>query len=60
MKCQYLMKWVISSCNALDELYVPSLFELQEYCYSKDHRKCPFYLKSIIGTNLLESSFFII
>ena len=58
MRCPHLKKWFISSCNALDKLYVPSLSELQEYCYKSDHRKCPFYLKSIIGTNVSESSFF--
>ena len=45
MKCPHLAKWVISSCNAVEKPYLPSLFELQEYCRTKDHRKCPLYLR---------------
>ncbi|MEW6109570.1 MAG: hypothetical protein AB1632_10450 [Nitrospirota bacterium] len=44
MKCPYLTKWVVSSCKACDKPYAPSLFELQEYCRSISHTKCPFYL----------------
>ncbi len=54
MKCPHLMKWVAPSCKALDRPYFPSLFELEEYCKTKDHRKCPFYLKDIVRTNKLE------
>jgi hypothetical protein len=35
--------------------YIPSLFELEEYCMSKDHRKCPFYLKGMIRERELET-----
>jgi hypothetical protein len=55
MKCPHLLKWSISSCKALDKPYVPSLFELEEYCRTKDHRKCPFYLKDAIKLDTLES-----
>ena len=48
MKCPHLIKWVISSCKALDRPYVPSLFELEEYCRTKGHRKCPFYLGDVV------------
>lgn len=48
MKCPHLIKWVISSCKALDRPYVPSLFELEEYCRTRGHRKCPFYLKDVV------------
>lgn len=47
MKCPHLIKWVISSCKAVDRPYVPSLFELEEYCRTRSHRKCPFYLREI-------------
>jgi hypothetical protein len=50
MKCPHLVKWVISSCKALESPYTPSLFELDEYCTKKDHRKCPFYLREILNT----------
>ncbi len=48
MRCPHLVKCVISACKATEISYVPSLFELEEYCKTKSHRKCPFYLKKII------------
>ena len=48
MKCPHLMKWVRASCKAFERPYEPSLFELEEYCRKKDHRKCPLYLKDIV------------
>jgi len=47
MKCPHLMKWVAPFCKALDRPYVPSQFELEEYCKTKEHRKCPFYLRDV-------------
>jgi hypothetical protein len=45
------MKWVRASCKAFERPYEPSLFELEEYCRKKDHRRCPLYLKDTIRTN---------
>ena len=45
MKCVYLRQWRVSACRANNELYVPSVFQLQEYCKTKWHKKCPFYVK---------------
>lgn len=36
-----------TACRALRAFYVPSSFEMQEYCKTNEHRKCPFYLKGI-------------
>jgi hypothetical protein len=47
MKCPYLLKWVKLSCKALNKRYTPSQFELEEYCETKEHRKCPFYLRDV-------------
>ncbi len=33
----------MSSCTALKEIYVPSIFELQECCKSDQHTMCPYY-----------------
>ena len=55
MKCPHLLKWSISSCKALGKPYVPSLFELEEYCRTKEHRKCPFYLKDVIKPDKVEN-----
>jgi hypothetical protein len=49
MKCPHLMKWVRASCEAFEKPYLPSMFELEEYCRRKDHRKCPFYLRNTIS-----------
>jgi len=57
MKCTRLIsRGKMSSCKALDKPYVPSLFELGEYCKTIDHRKCPFYLRGIICMNRIESN----
>ncbi|HEB75445.1 MAG TPA: hypothetical protein ENJ04_03740 [Nitrospirae bacterium] len=43
MKCPFLREWMASPCRAGDTPYVPSGFQLTEYCRSTDHRKCPFF-----------------
>ena len=40
-KCPYLKRWVGAHCRACTEPYYPSLFEVQEYCASKNYVKCP-------------------
>jgi hypothetical protein len=54
MKCTHLIKGRILSCKALERPYVPSLYQLAEYCRSAEHRKCPFYLETVICMNRLE------
>jgi hypothetical protein len=57
MKCTHLIaNGSISACSALDRPYVPSLFELGEYCKTVDHKKCPLYLRGIICINQAESN----
>jgi len=60
MKCPHLIKWVSFACKAGEKLYFPSHFQLQEYCKKKEHKKCPFYLKSINTEidNLISASHF--
>lgn len=43
MKCPHLLCWVIASCKAGDNPYVPSISELNEYCNGMKHEKCPLY-----------------
>ena len=31
------------SCKANREVYIPSLFELDQYCKHRQHTLCPFY-----------------
>jgi hypothetical protein len=57
MKCVHLIaSGDILACSALDKPYVPSLFELAEYCKTTDYRRCPFYLRGIICMNQAESN----
>jgi hypothetical protein len=46
MKCPHLIKWVTFACKARENPYYPSDFQVREYCKRKEHKKCPFYLKS--------------
>jgi len=43
MKCPFLKGRYMFSCSARREVYVPSTFELGEYCRSTRCRVCPFY-----------------
>jgi hypothetical protein len=45
MKCPYLIKCVIPTCEACKDLYEPTVFVIQEYCKTKYHKKCPFYVR---------------
>jgi hypothetical protein len=47
MKCPYLMKWLTFACKATKKPYSPSPFQLQEYCKTKSHKKCPFYATDV-------------
>ena len=48
MKCPHLQKWVVSVCKADADPYVPSNFQLHEYCRTKRHNKCPLYSKDMV------------
>jgi hypothetical protein len=43
MKCLFLKGRYMLSCSARREVYVPSIFELGEYCKSTRYKVCPFY-----------------
>jgi len=55
MKCPQLNHWSVAACKILDEIYVPSEFQLQEYCRSKKHKKCPFYARLNAGKEIMPS-----
>ncbi len=44
-KCQYLSGKYMRFCSVSREPYVPSAFELGEYCATGRHQMCPFYQK---------------
>lgn len=43
LRCPYLTGKYLISCSVSREPYVPSAFEIQEYCISGRHSMCPFY-----------------
>ena len=46
MQCSFLEGKRILSCRSLGAVYVPSIFELKEYCTRDGHKKCPFFSAS--------------
>ena len=52
MKCPHLNKWVVFTCKATDTLYFPSAFQLEAYCKTKEHRRCPFFATTLPQENL--------
>ncbi len=47
MKCPHLKSWTIAACKIDEKMYVPSVFQLEEYCRTRAHKKCPFFVKNI-------------
>ncbi len=41
MKCAYLSGTQMLYCTVSKPIYIPSLFELEEYCTTPRHKKCP-------------------
>jgi hypothetical protein len=49
MKCEHLtISRAILSCRALGRRYLPSQFEIEEYCKTDAHKKCPLCVKRIV------------
>jgi len=47
MKCPHLSKladWSRTACKACEKPYLPTSFQVKEYCKSFMHIRCPFYL----------------
>jgi len=45
MNCPFLYGTYLLSCKSSRDVYVPSAFELEEYCKSRRHKICPYYCK---------------
>lgn len=45
MKCPHLRRWTVAACRIDEKVYVPSVFQLEEYCKTREHKKCPFFVK---------------
>lgn len=46
MKCPFLKGNYLASCKADREVYVPTTFELREYCKTSQYLICPFYFRA--------------
>lgn len=44
MKCPNLVKRDKHHCVTIDDSYIPSIFQLREYCKGRLHTICPFFL----------------
>lgn len=44
IKCPNLSKRDVWGCRADSQFYKPSNFQLYEYCRTKSHKKCPFFM----------------
>jgi len=49
MVCPYLSGLYIKYCIAEKYDYVPSIYELREYCKARQHRVCRYYLRTDDG-----------
>jgi hypothetical protein len=56
MRCPHLSGTHISSCAVEKVVYIPSLFELEEYCKTPRHKKCPLSYDRVQGSDLFISS----
>ncbi len=45
MKCSHLTGKKVQTCTASRQLYVPSLFELEEFCYTARSTRCPLHVR---------------
>ncbi len=56
MRCPHLVDRMVSFCKADDKPYVPSIYELQEYCTAGKHQRCPLFISEVdIGEEELSS-----
>jgi hypothetical protein len=46
MKCNFLSGTYMLACKADRHAYVPSSFEIEEYCKTGRHRICPLYFST--------------
>jgi hypothetical protein len=45
-KCPHLMNWLNSVCSARKEIYTPTSFQVNIFCKSDRHQRCPFYFSA--------------
>ena len=53
MKCTLLKGKYMICCTAVTESYIPSMFELDEYCRRDKHKVCPLYRQAEIDGKII-------
>ncbi|MBI5640600.1 MAG: hypothetical protein HZA17_09265 [Nitrospirae bacterium] len=48
-KCPHSLKLIVSFCRVEEKIHVPTSLEVTEYCESREHTKCPLYIKKKSG-----------
>ncbi len=51
MSCPHLNLWRVITCKIGDRIYIPSIYQLREYCETRWHKRCPFNIKRITEKN---------
>ncbi len=49
MECPHFAGMFMKYCVAERETYVPSVYEMREYCQQEQHRVCGIYMRSDNG-----------
>jgi hypothetical protein len=52
MGCPFLTGNYMLSCSAYGDVYVPSNYELKEYCRHGAHTSCPLYCSAEAGVSV--------
>ena len=57
MACHFFWGKYLLSCNAGPRAYMPSEFEMREYCRSSRYKICPFYVKAAMTVRTAGGTF---
>ncbi len=49
VKCPHLTGEKVQTCTESRQVYVPSLFELEEYCHTAKSARCPLRIRRTWG-----------
>ncbi len=49
MSCPYFNEMYVGVCEALEEPYVPTIGELEQFCFREHYRSCPIFEAYILG-----------
>ncbi len=52
MKCSHLKGKRVQTCTVRKKKYMPSLFELEEYCNTEKSDRCPLLVMRTLGRSM--------